>query len=91
MVITGSIMNAKIVRGGKKVKRKPKLIYVRQLCRNCKNQRMFHVKKKLFINHYCLQCIICKTKIQYPKRFGTWQEYYLKNKWRKEHGKDSRT
>jgi len=63
------------------MKRRPvKIKYVKQFCNGCKNQRAFKVKKKLFINLYCFECLVCKKRISYPKRFGKIQEYFFKER-----------
>lgn len=61
-------------------KNKLKLVYIKQFCRGCKNQRMFKVTKKHFINFYCLKCVLCGTKITYPSRWIHTNELYFKEK-----------
>jgi len=63
-----------------KKNRPPKLVYIKQFCNNCKNQRAFKIKKNLWVNSYCFQCIVCKQKIKYPHRFDKIQEYFFKLK-----------
>ena len=64
----------------KKKRNDLKFVNVRQFCRGCKNMRMFQVKKKLFVNLYCLRCITCGTKITYPSRFVHSPDLYFKEK-----------
>ena len=54
---------------------KPKPIQIKQFCNNCKNQSRFKIKKRLFLNLYCLKCMACGGVIKYPHRFGKIQGF----------------